>query len=331
MAEYLYNNNIINVPDGQTPPAGAVKLSVSSTSSANAAEAGNILNAAGGINGNAFAQAQSQTSSSDNLTIPLFRDRDLAYVKIGKTTSSANAAEHKLSYGKNSSANALEHAIANQPKDVGLPKQFTQDQASTQFATILQDPELFKQWSQLAMEAGLITPDQTTDAIALGQAWNKAVEWALSFKAASSGTVELTPFEAAQKVAQNTGSAMLAKQAYAAAHFTGDKNYTQEQYNQQPASVQTLHDLLGRDPTPGELAAYQHGVGNVAAEHPTTTQTTTHYVNGEAVGQTNVTSGGYDERQAEIDAASSASPEVAQNQQATTYYNALVDALRAAV
>lgn len=141
----------------------------------------------------------------------------------------------------------------------------------------------------------------------------------------------MTPFEAAQKVAENTGSAMLAKQAYAAAHFTGDKNFTQEQYNGQPANVQTLHDLLGRDPTPGELAAYQHGVANVAAENPTVTNTTTHYKNGEAVGQTNVTTGGYDERQAEIDAASSASPEVAQNQQATTYYNALVDALRAAV
>lgn len=329
MAEYLYNNNIINVPDGQTPPAGAVKLDAGS-GSANAAE-GNILNSAGGINGNAFAQAQAQSGSSDNLTIPLFRDRDLAYVKIGKTTSSANAAEHKLSYGKNSSANALENAIATQPKQVGLPKQFTQDQASTQFATILSDPDLFKQWSALALNAGLITPDQSTDAIALGQAWNKAVEWALSFKAASSGTVELTPFEAAQKVAENTGSAMLAKQAYAAAHFTGDKQYTQEQYNQQPAAVQTLHDLLGRDPSPGELAAYQHGVANVAAEHPTVTNTTTHYVNGEATGQTNVTSGGYDERQAEIDAASSASPEVAENQQATTYYNALVDALRAAV
>jgi hypothetical protein len=69
----------------------------------------------------------------------------------------------------------------------------------------------------------------------------------------------------------------------------------------------------------------------VAKAHPTNTKTTTHYEDGQAVSQQNVITGGYDERQAQIDASYAATPEVAANQQATTYYNALVQALHSAV
>lgn len=327
--QYVYNQQVITVPDGQSPPAGAIPLgSGGSNSSANAF---NFDDAAGGLNPSVFSQAQAQGfNGGGGITIPIFRDRDLNQTPIGPSDSSANAMEHRLGQRKNSSANALEGGSKG-PTTVGLPSQLNEDQAVTQFATILSDPDLYASWAQIALEAGLVTPDKMNDAVALGQAWHQAVTWAINFKAASNGSVELTPFEAAQKVAQNTGSAIMARQAYAAAHFTGDKVTNSSTTNEQPADEQMLHDLLGRNPTKGELAAYQHGVASVAKAHPTNTETTTHYENGDAVSQHNVVTGGYDERQAQIDASYAATPEVAANQQATTYYDALVQALGAAV
>lgn len=327
--QYVYNQQVISVPDGQSPPAGAIPLGIGgSTGTTNSF---NFNDAAGGLNASIFSQAQAQgASASGGLTIPVFRDRDLNQTPIGPSDSSANALEHRLGAGKNSSANAAEGGYKG-PTTVGLPSQLNEDQAVTQFATILADPDLYRSWAQIALEAGLVAPEKMNDAVALGQAWKQAVAWAINFKAASNGTVELTPFEAAQKVAQNTGSALMAQQAYAAAHFTGDKVTNTKSVNEQDPDSQMLHDLLGRNPTKGELAAYQHGVATVAKANPTNTQTTTHYEDGQAVSQENVVTGGYDERQAQIDAAYAATPEVAANQQATTYYDALVRALGSAV
>jgi hypothetical protein len=325
--QYVYNQQVITVPDGQTPPVGAIPLGGGGgTGTTNSF---NFQDAAGGLSSDVFAQAQAAASSGGNITIPIWRTRDLNEVPIGHTDSSANALEHSMGSRKNSSANAVEHGGG--PTTVKLPSQLNEDQAITQFATILGDPDLYASWAQIALEAGLVSPDKMNDAVALGEAWKQAVAWAINFKAASNGTVELTPFEAAQKVAQNTGSALLAQQAYAAAHFTGDKTFTQTTTNEQDAPEQMLHDLLGRNPTKGELAAYQHGVASVAKAHPTTTTTTDHYQDGEHVSRHDVITGGYDERQAQIDAAYAATPEVAANQQATTYYNALVQALQSAV
>lgn len=318
---YLLNGKIIQVPEGHTPPAGALPLTGQAQ--------------AGGIDGSGFAAAAAQSGGTNQTTIPVWRDRNLnndGKYNPGSSTShtgSANAAEHALETGggSNSSANALENSLTSP----GSPKQMNQDQAVLQFASILQSPDLFKSWAKIALDAGLINPDQMTDAVALGQAWKQAVEWSINFKDASNGTVDLTPFEAAKQVAANTGSAIAARQAYAAAHFTGDRTTTQSTVSDQPADVQTLHDLLGRDPNPGELAAYRHGVSAVARANPTKTTTTTHYQDGKATSQDNVVTGGFDARQAEIDAAYGATPEVAANQQATTYYDALVAALRSAV
>jgi hypothetical protein len=329
--QYVYNGKIITVPSGQTPPFGAMKVgSGAGGGQASDSSLSSFMDPAGGLSSDAFAQAQASGGGSANgPTIPVFRDRNLNDTPIGHTDSSANALEHHGA-NKNRSANAAEHALSQGLGTVGLPTMMNEDQAVTQFATILSDPDLLKSWANIAMEAGLVSPDKTTDAVALAAAWTTAVKWAINFKAASGGTVELTPFEAAQKVAQNTGSALLAKQAYAAAHFTGDRVGTQQTVNDQPAPEQTLHDLLGRNPTSGELAAYRHGVSEVARAHPTNTETTTHYEDGTAVSQKNVITGGYDEQQAQIDASYAATPEVAANQQATTYYDALVHAIGAA-
>ncbi len=329
--QYVYNQKVITVKDGQTPPVGAIPLGAGgSNSSANAFQL-NFADPAGGINPNIFAQAQAGApSQAGTITIPVFRDRDLNQTTIGHTDSSANALEHRMGAGKNSSANAAEYGSKG-PTTVGLPSQLTEDQAVTQFATILNDPDLFKSWANIAFEAGLVDADHMTNAVALAEAWKQAVAWSFNFKAASNGTVELTPFEAAQKEAQNTGSALLARQANAAAHFTGDKTGVSTTVKEAENADSMLHDLLGRKPTKGELAAYHHGLAETARANPTKTTTTTHYEDGQAVSQHNVITGGYDEREAKIDASYAATPEVAANQQATTYYDALVQALGSAV
>jgi cytochrome c2 len=216
---------------------------------------------------------------------------------------------------------------------VTTPEQFVANDASTQFGVLLMDPAKMHEWGDLAWKAGLVTADNRNDANALGKAWDIAIGWAVNIKDASKGTTEVTPFEAAKMVAQNTGSALLAQQADAAAHFTGNKTTTSTTINQD-ANSQTgdvLHQLLGRNPTAGEKATYQHGLNQVAAANPTTTNSVNTYKDGQQTGQVNTVTGGYDEKAAAIQEASSASPDVARNQAATTYYQALVNAIGAAV
>lgn len=268
------------------------------------AAAGSLV---GGVDGSLFDGYAAQSAVSDGVNIPVWRNG--ARKTVTPPNASSPDAVHDILYTKN----------------------LSEDQAILEFATILNDPDLVKSWAQIALEAGLVSPDQVHDATALGTAWQTAVGWAIKFKEASGGSIELTPFEAAQKVAQNTGSALAAKQAYAADHFTGDKTFTQQSVSTVEPDVNTLHSLLGRDPTDGELAAYRHGVSATAQANPVSTTTTTSYKDGQAVSAKAVSSGGFDKQQAEIDAARAASPDVAEFQAASTYYDALVHALGSAV
>jgi len=212
-------------------------------------------------------------------------------------------------------------------------EQYNPDDASVQFGSLLLDKAKLHEWGQLAWKAGLISADNVNDASSLNKAWNTAIGWAVNIKQATDGATEVTPFEAAKMVAQNTGSALLATQADAAAHFTGNRTSTTTNVDH-TANAQTgdvLHQLLGRNPTAGEKATYQHGLNQVASANPTTTTSVDTVKNGQTTATVNTTTGGYDEKAAAIQEASSASPDVARNQQATTFYNALVSAIGAAV
>lgn len=212
-------------------------------------------------------------------------------------------------------------------------ERYSPDDASVHFGELLMDQGKMKEWSQLALRAGLISATDATDAAALNRAWNTAIGWAVNIKQATNGSTEVTPFEAAKLVAQNTGSALLAQQAYAADHFTGDRTTTSTTVdNRQNAQTgDVLHKLLGRNPTAGEKATYQHGLNAVAAANPEKTTSVGTYKDGQQVSQTNTITGGYDEQAAALEQANAASPDVAPEQRATTYYDALVSALGAAV
>jgi hypothetical protein len=109
------------------------------------------------------------------------------------------------------------------PADQALAQQVTADQASLQFGYILTNPDLLAQWQKLALSSGQVTAANVNDAATLGKAWDTAVGWAVNIKSATGGATEMTPFEAAAMVGQNSGSALLAQQTDAAAHFTGNK------------------------------------------------------------------------------------------------------------
>jgi hypothetical protein len=307
----------------------ASQAATTSVSGSSLFNTSSITSSSGGLSGSAFGSYQSQTAASGP-TIPLWRET--TPFKNNKT--SYTAYEPSTPGLTNAPASLFDlPGKGGVPADTGKAAQVTADQASLQFGYILTNPDLLAQWSTLAFNAGLLTSKTANDAVSLGKAWDTAVGWAVNIKAATNGATELTPFEAAATVAQNTGSALIAQQTDAAAHFTGNKitkTTTTDKSNQQSAQ-DALRLLLGRNPTAGENAAYQHGIQATAAANPTVTTSTNHYTNNVQDGQSNVVTGGYDQNAAYQQAASSASPDVAKEQAATTYYNALRTAIGAAV
>lgn len=259
---------------------------------------------------NKYLSQNPGTSIGNNApTIPLFRH---VYGSKG-SAGSANAAEY--------------HATENSTQT-----QFDQETANGQFATLLMDKNLLAKWQALVVKAGILTPAEATDAVKLEAAWKTAVGWAINMKAASKGKTELTPFEALEAVAQNTGASALAAQAYAQDHFTGTKTVTSKSTDTTYGAQQgeALRQLLGRTPTASEEAAYKRGLADYATHNPTVQRQSTTFQNGEAVLVDSNTSGGYDQNAAEYASAASATPEVAIQQQSSTYYDALVKALQAA-
>ena len=286
----------------------------------------------GGFSGSAFdLRAGQQGAAAQEWRIPVWRTSG-AYRATGKRVQAGTGEESFGSVTRNVGE------TPDTPGKYGANESYrlSESDAKTQFGLLLTDPSKMKEWSQLALRAGWINPADATDAVALGKAWNIAVGFAVSIKAATKGVTEVTPFEAAKMVAQTTGSALLAQQKYAADHFTGtrvvsDGPSTIIDQRQTSQTGDVLHQLLGRNPTAGEKAAYQHGLNEVAAANPTMKSSVGTFQDGQKVAQTDTLTGGYDEKAAQIAQASAASPDVPREQQATTFYDALVHALGAAV
>jgi hypothetical protein len=280
-----------------------------------------------------FANAANSTSGSKtsyrNISIPVWRDPahmiETPFVSSGP--GSANAVEHDMADNKNSSANAVEHAM-EQGKTTSTPQEFKEADAYNEFYTLMSNPTAFRQFAAAAVQSGQLSPAQVMDAASVQKAWNQMVTWAVDYKQLKG--VEMTPLEMAQWIGQTTGAAALVNQNYARDHLTGTRVQDDQTIDAKTPSETTLHDLLGRNPTQAELIAYNHGVEQTAKANPLNREIQTHYVEGQPDAQTVTYTGGYDQHAAEIAAAQGASPEVIQNQAATTYYNALVNAIRPA-
>jgi hypothetical protein len=268
-----------------------------------------------------FSQFRSQAPGSGETTIPVFRFKKI--LRSGRSDSS---------YKKFLESGADNKAQRELDVDYTV-EQFNQETAGAQFARLLMDKNLLEKWQELVVKAGILSATEATDAIKLEAAWKQAVGWAINMKAATNGKTEMTPFEALEAVAQNTGAAALAAQQYAQEHFTGTKVMTSKTVDKSFGAQEgeALRQLLGRNPTESELAAYKRGLADVAERNPTVTRQATTYQEGEAVGIDQTVSGGYDSSAAAFASASEATPEVAMNQQATTYYDALIRAIGPAV
>lgn len=274
------------------------------------------------VNPGQFAAAQAQGSaagSSSDPVIPLWRAR---FGPSGKEAGTDDAGAGV--------------AAQTAPVKGAATASGNSSQADLYFANLLMDKDKFKEFQDAAVKSGQLAPEQANDVTQLAALWKKAVGWAQNFKVAAG--VEMTPVEAIQHVAEMTGSASLAAQAYAASHFTGDKVTVDQKVadktfgfgSSKNGLAERLQQSLGRNPTPGELAAYQHGMDAMAQANPIVTTTTHHYQNGQNTGNDSVASGGFD-AVAAYQQMASADPQVAANQQATTYMTALKDALGAAV
>lgn len=304
------------VMDGKGVTLAQAKVLIAQTGSGTGSAVGGITNPNGGLNAASFGdRAALQGQSTSDWQIPVWRP--------GKMTKGGSKRIPDAT-GEDSSAPATRaFSYAS----------MSEADAKTQYGTIMMNKDKMAEWSQLAVRAGLVSASNANDANALGKAWDTAVAWAVNIKAASKGTTEVTPFEAAKLVGETSGGALLAQQEYAASHFTGNKTTSTTTVDQRTGqSGDVLRQLLGRNPTAGEKATYQHGLNQVAAANPVTSTDVSAFKDGKDTGQTTRTiTGGYDQRAAEIEQASSASPDVAKNQQATTFYTALVSALGAAV
>ena len=324
------------VTAGSAPPPGGMLVSgpsANGVSPSSPTSASSTSSTSSGIDPSQFGAAAASGTSPlggnlRNVYIPVWRDAahmtQTPFVSSGP--GSANAVENSMG-DKNGSANAVENAM-NEAKYTSTPQMFKEADAYNEFATILTDPDKFKQWSTIAVQSGLLNPAQSMDAASLQRVWDQMVKFAVDIKQIKG--IDMTPFEAAQMIGQNSGSAFLANQNFVRDHLTGTRIQNDQTIDEKTPSQTTLHDLLGRTPTQAELIAYNHGVQQTAAANPLNREIQTHYVQGQPDSQTVTYTGGYDQQAAEVQAANAASPAVAQNQAATTYYNALVNALRAA-
>jgi hypothetical protein len=277
--------------------------------------AGTAPGSTGGIPADIFGSARERTPTSGTpTTIPIFRQRKTATINRFIDEGADNKAQREM-------------------KVAPTAEQFDQETANAQFSKILFDKDLLEKWQALVVKSGLLTPAEATDAVKLEQAWKTAVQWSINMKAATKGKTEMTPFDALEAVAQNTGASALAAQQYAADNFTGTKVQTSSTVDKRYSAQQgeALRQLLGRNPTDSELAAYKRGLAEYAEQNPTVTKQATTYQDGEQVAVSQEVSGGFDEAAAAYASAAGSSPDMAMNQQATTYYDALVRAIGAAV
>lgn len=120
------------------------------------------------------------------------------------------------------------------------------------------------------------------------------------------------------------------------APFTGTKKYTQTNIDiyspSQARGVirQVLLAELGREPTEDEFADFRDALNDDVRDNPTTSTTSTKYVEGEAVSSTTRTRGGVDAGDAAVEWAQS-QPGWAEWQAVGTYFPALMSTLGAGV
>ena len=196
-----------------------------------------------------------------------------------------------------------------------------------------------KKWANHLLSLGLITEAQSRDFYTLQKWWEQLVQDAAGVYANGSGQ-RLDPWSTARLVAGDK-DAIAARQAEgrAAMPFTGTKSQTSTSVDlTDPTTAKTLvNDVLaqalGRAASPEELSAFTAVLNEAERKNPAHTVTSTTYQDGDAVSQTSATSGGLTgaARQQLLMDKAQESPDFGAYQAATTYYGALLQAIRSPV
>jgi hypothetical protein len=189
----------------------------------------------------------------------------------------------------------------------------------------------FSQWAQTLMSLGIIGEDEQSDIQALSAVWNDAVD--LSIAMSVNGR-KVSPWDAVKALAESKSY-----KAAGGGSFTGTRTSTSTSIDlTDPATAKAivndaLSQRLGRAATEEELATLR-GVLNAAERAaPTVTTSSTTYQDGDAVSQSSTTSGGLTgagRQQLILDEAMQ-KPEYGAYQAATTYFNALMQAVQSPV
>src|SRR5690348_1093258 len=126
--QYVYNGSVITVPAGQQPPPGALKMSGGGAGNSLDTGGFDFQDALGGLSSSAFTNAANGSKPTPT-TIPVWRDRQ-------RESASSNQIENKFKALGTASPEQVRAEIGGGLQKT-LPAQFTEDDAVTQFATIL--------------------------------------------------------------------------------------------------------------------------------------------------------------------------------------------------
>lgn len=192
-------------------------------------------------------------------------------------------------------------------------------------------------WGQHLLNLALIDEDEVENYTVLKQAWDEIVGESANFTTAGK---QLTPWQVAELLA-GSESARSGRRAKSVADkpFSGTKSTTSTAVDlTDPETAKALvNDILsrqlGRAANDDERAAFLSVLNNAERANPTTTRTSTNYVDGEATSQSSTTSGGLTAagKQQMLQDRTQALPEYGAYQAATTYYDAFASALGAVV
>lgn len=190
-------------------------------------------------------------------------------------------------------------------------------------------PAELQDWGDFLAEIGYIDESDKGDYSTLLSAWNDVLGEAVGFTLAGK---EIKPRDVAKLMA---GTGMTASGG-GSSLFSGSKSVTQTSTSlTDPTTAKAmvnkvLSNYLGRAANPDELSTLIKTLNAAEAANPSQTTMTTQYVDGEAVSQSSKTTGGVDQQQILTDQAMQM-PDYGAYQAASTYFNALLGAIRSPV
>jgi cell wall-associated NlpC family hydrolase len=232
----------------------------------------------------------------------------------------AGTGQLKVFFGNHDYGKDLTHSPNGY--DVPQPSTMTQDAAESEWFNMA--PAEQQAWANKFYRAGIISDPSDYDA--MFSLWKSAVAFAGGQY--TTGGKQITPYDVLN---QRLGIAASAS----GGSKTSTSTHTDIQHLDPEAAkgmvTAVFQNLLGRDPTQGEVSRYGGLIINKVAKNPTVTKTTTTTggdLNNPTSNSTSTTSGGVsnDSLNQILNDKTKADPEYGAYQAATTYFNAMQDA-----